>query len=198
MIPISDRITDKKTLNEWLKYELEQYGGCKYLPDFLQIGEKGVLRFHQKLLRNTEYYFNTNQKLFYYISMFFLRRIQIKYSLRIPINTCSKGLHIMHVAPVAVNRKAVIGKNCVIHSLVTVGAGGNNDFAPVIGDNVILAVNSTVLGKVTIPDNVVVGACSLVIKDILEDNITVAGVPAKKISNIGSNGWAQENRKNNV
>lgn len=42
------------------------------------------------------------------------------------------------------------------------------------------------LGKVVIADDVVIGANTVVTKSILEAGITVAGIPAKKISDTGS------------
>ena len=48
-----------------------------------------------------------------------------------------------------------------------------------------------VLGGITIADNVAIGAGAVVNKDILEKNVTVAGVPAKKISDNGSANWGK-------
>ncbi len=50
----------------------------------------------------------------------------------------------------------------------------------VIGDNVSLGANVTVIGNVHIGNNVIVGAGSVVIKDV-PDNCVVAGNPAKII-----------------
>ena len=58
---------------------------------------------------------------------------------------------------------------------VVIGRNGN-DF-PIIGDNVYIASNSTVIGKITIGNNVIVGAGSVVTKDIT-DNSIVVGNPA--------------------
>lgn len=52
-----------------------------------------------------------------------------------------------------------------------------------IGNNVFIGVNSTILKGVTIGNNVIVGANSLVCKDI-DDNVVVAGNPAKVIMTI--------------
>ncbi len=53
----------------------------------------------------------------------------------------------------------------------------------VVGNNVFFGNNCTVLPGVTIGNNVVIGACSLVNKDI-PDNCVAAGVPAKVIETI--------------
>jgi len=44
------------------------------------------------------------------------------------------------------------------------------------------------MGEITIANGVAIGANSVVNKSIHEQNITVAGVPAKKVSNKGSKG----------
>lgn len=51
---------------------------------------------------------------------------------------------------------------------------------PFLGDNVSLGANVTIIGAVHIGNNVVVGAGSVVVKDV-PDNCVVAGNPAKII-----------------
>lgn len=53
---------------------------------------------------------------------------------------------------------------------------------PIIGNDVYICANSTVVGGITIGDNVVVAPGSVVINDI-PSNVTVAGNPAKIIRN---------------
>jgi acetyltransferase-like isoleucine patch superfamily enzyme len=66
--------------------------------------------------------------------------------------------------------------------LTTLGNGmhGRNDLIPTIGNNVSLGLNVTIIGKVTIGDNVIIGAGSVVVKDI-PSNCVAAGNPAKVI-----------------
>lgn len=75
-----------------------------------------------------------------------------------------------------------IGSHFTCSSLTTLGNGmhGRNDLLPTIGDNVSLGVNVTIIGDITIGNNVIVGAASVVVKDI-PDNVVVAGNPAKII-----------------
>jgi acetyltransferase-like isoleucine patch superfamily enzyme len=52
-----------------------------------------------------------------------------------------------------------------------------------VGNNVFIGVHTIILPGVSIGDNVVIGAGSVVNKDI-PDNVVAAGVPAKIIKNI--------------
>ena len=49
-----------------------------------------------------------------------------------------------------------------------------------IDDNVFVGANSTILADVHVGSNIIIGACTLVTKD-LEGGFVYAGVPAKKI-----------------
>ena len=71
---------------------------------------------------------------------------------------------------------------------VTIGVVGRKDQmgAPVIGDNVFIGSGAKIIGNITVADNVVISANAVVMKSITEKGITVAGVPAKKISDTGS------------
>ena len=84
---------------------------------------------------------------------------------------------------------AVIGKNCTLRCNTVIGnkelADGTNSSCPIIGDNVNIGPNSCIIGPIKIGNNVVIGAGSVVIKDV-PDNCIVAGNPAKIIKKIKS------------
>lgn len=79
-----------------------------------------------------------------------------------------------------IHARAVIGKNCMIGSCVTIGGRGKHYEVPVIGDNVQISTGSKILGPVHIGDNVVIGANSTVLKDI-PSNCVAVGSPARII-----------------
>lgn len=186
------KITSKQDLREWLEYEKLN---PKSLWDIVWVNEKQVIRKYQKLLRKTEYYLNTNKRIRSLLYRFRLSRYQRKYPLSISPNTCGKGLRIIHVGSILINGNAVVGENCSFHINTALVAGGNTDDTPTLGNNVIMGIGSTVVGGVTVADGVVIGAGAVVTRDVLEPNITVAGVPARKISDGSSAGWKPENRK---
>lgn len=192
MLPVNKRIMTKEMLKQWLEYETNIYGGCNLIRDFFPITEKDILRKHQILLRKTEYYINTNNTIMMYIYKIRLYRLQNKYFLHIPLNCCGKGLKIMHLGPILMNGRVTVGENCVFHINTALVAGGVNDCVPVLGDGVVMGIGSVVVGDVHVEDNVAIGAHSVVLKDVTEKNICVAGIPARKISNNGRLSWNQK------
>ena len=94
------------------------------------------------------------------------------------------GFCIRHVCGIVIGGKVEVGENFEIRQNTTLG--GNNGKTrdcktqPVIGDNVTLGCNTSVLGPVIVGNNVFVGAHSLVLSDC-DSNAIYAGVPVKKI-----------------
>lgn len=71
-----------------------------------------------------------------------------------------------------------IGKNCRIFQQVTIGFNGAEQ--PILEDRVEVSAGAIVIGKVCLHSDCVVGAGSVVVKDVPE-NTVVVGVPAKII-----------------
>lgn len=92
------------------------------------------------------------------------------------------GLSIIHGHDIVIGGNVVIGARCKIFNGVTLGnkdtsqSGFGNQ--PTIGSDVLLSTGAKILGPITIGDNVVVGANSVVINDFCS-NTVVAGIPAK-------------------
>ena len=111
--------------------------------------------------------------------------ISIPYSVNI-----GESFYIGHFGNIIINSNAIIGDNCNISQGVTIGINGKGDNrgVPIIGDNVYIGANAVLAGKIKVGDNVVVGANSFLIHNV-EDNTTVLGVPAKKVSDSSSSGY---------
>lgn len=95
------------------------------------------------------------------------------------------GFNIQHGFGIVIGPRHKIGSNFIIHQGVTLGQ--KNVFSPdeaiVIGNDVTLFAGAKVLGKVSIGDNVQVGANAVLLYDA-EPNSVYAGVPAKKVRTI--------------
>ena len=147
---------------------------------------------YEKLLRKCEYYENCKKSLIYkpykLVLKYIFRKKSIKYGFSIPLNCFGKGLSIAHIGSIVINGNTKIGSNCRIHIGVNIGtAAGYADRAPRIGNNVYIAPGAKIFGEIEIGNGIVIGANSVVNKSFLEDNITIAGVPARKINSKGSN-----------
>lgn len=96
----------------------------------------------------------------------------------IPINCrLGGGLLIPHPTGIVIHPGADIGKNCLIMQQVTIG-GNRGPGVPTIGDGVDIGPGAKVLGEVTIGDKAIIGACSLVLKDVPAGAV-VYGIPAE-------------------
>lgn len=150
--------------------------------------EKIILWRFIKCLRKLEYHTNNNHK----IRALFLKQKMLKYrkmGILIPINTCGKGLKIMHLGPILINNNAIIGEDCSIHMGVAIVAGGSENGVPVIGNKCVIGVGAKIVGSVVIGNGCAIGANAVVTKDFKEDNCTLVGVPAKVINYNGSACW---------
>lgn len=146
---------------------------------------------YQILLRKCEYYNNTNRK---WSPMFYLLRYKrsklgLMCGFSIPLNVVGKGLSLVHTGTIIISEYARLGDYCRIHAGVNIGADARiHDKAPMIGNNVYIGPGAKIFGEVSIADNIAIGANAVVTKSFLESNISIAGIPAKKISDTGSEG----------
>lgn len=81
---------------------------------------------------------------------------------------CGPGLRLPHGGRgIALHPNVKIGSGVTLYHRATLGGFGNDKTnVPTVGDNVLFYVNSGAVGRVTVGDNVTVGAGTIISKDV--------------------------------
>ncbi|HUQ75447.1 MAG TPA: DapH/DapD/GlmU-related protein [Burkholderiales bacterium] len=97
------------------------------------------------------------------------------------------GLYIGHFGSIILSGESRIGHNCSLAQNVTIGIAGSAEGrgAPTIGNRVFIGAHSVIVGRVTIGDDVVVCAGSVVNRSV-PARAMVMGNPARVVSYDGS------------
>ncbi len=122
---------------------------------------------------------------FFWYLLFY--RIFVEWFLNIELHWNSnigKGLRLEHGHGTVIHGDATLGNYCTIRHLTTIGIikheDGSYSNAPKLGNNVDVGASVTIIGSVNIGDNALIGAASLVVRDI-PANTTALGNPARVI-----------------
>lgn len=176
-------ITSRKCLMEFIILERKNYGyekvSRRIIGGFLQSSQ--YMRWkYQFYLRHSEYWYN-NGSVFSYIMRFYWRRKKNKLGMMLGIdikeNCVDKGLMIFHEGFIMINGNAHIGENCRMVGNICIGNQQRGKGAPNIGDNVFIGVGASIIGNISIPNGVQIGAGAVVTKSCKENDILV-GIPA--------------------
>lgn len=181
--PAHDRIRNRQDYRAFLAADLEAHGLPRWRW-YLRLQHPEL--HYQRVLRLVELAQTGSSpwaRLLYVVTRVQLARLAVRTGISIPPGTFARGLSVAHCGSIVVNDRARIGAFCRIHSGTNIGvhAGG----VPRIGDRVYLAPGAVVYGAVTIGDDVLVGANSVVGADV-PDGVTVGGAPARVIAAHGS------------
>ena len=147
----------------------------------------------QRLLRRVEYGLNCykgkglfGSLRYKYWSVRFHQK-SVRCGFDIPPNVFGPGLSIAHRGTIVVHPDARIGKNCRIHVDVVIGTRpGPDDLVPTIGDNCYIGPGAKIFGDIVIGPNTAIGANSVVNHSFPEGFATIAGAPARKVSDTPS------------
>jgi len=125
-----------------------------------------------------QYFFRKGRSSFPFggLNRHIFRILKFMYHTELYIDTqIGGGLCLVHPYNISIHQRAIIGKNCNIYKGVTIGADcrGKRKGVPVIGDCVFIGINSTITGKVSIGDDVVIAPNTYVNCDIPSHSIVL-------------------------
>lgn len=146
-----------------------------YTGDLKRYGSEMILylRIWHYLFRKAQTSKNTLSRLFFKV---FFRLHSRKHGIEIPSCTqIGKGLYLGHAYNITVNGNAVLGDNCHLHKGVTIGTEcrGTRMGVPTIGNRVSICVNASVVGKITIGDDVLIAPGAFVNCDVPSHSVVI-------------------------
>jgi serine O-acetyltransferase len=115
--------------------------------------------------------------------------VQVLWGIELPREAqIGPGLRIVHFGGITISPWVLVGRNCAIAQNVTLGAEGHGDNygAPVIGNDVFIGPGARVFGKITVGNNVKIGANAVVYRDVPNDAV-VALDPGFRIISLKGN-----------
>lgn len=177
-------IKSKEDLKRYIKADLEARGVRITLINYLSAKIIPHPWYFQILLRKAEYRTNCGCKASKLVigNLAKLRayRYGAKCGYSIPLNVFGPGLCLGHIGTIVVNGGTKFGSNARIQACVNIGAFSKFDenwtieSAPTFGDNTYIGPGAKIFGKITIGNNVAIGANAVVSKNI-QNHCTVIG-----------------------
>ena len=136
----------------------------------------GKIPYFQKLYRKAQNAKNPLVKKWYRL---LFKLVRDKRHIELAVETSiGPGLYFGHAYCITINPAAVLGKNINLHKGVTIGQEnrGIREGVPVIGDNVWIGINATVVGAIRIGNDVLIAPNAYVNCDV-PDHSVVFGNP---------------------
>lgn len=92
-----------------------------------------------------------------------------------PSATIGKGLYLGHPYNITVGSEVVLGEHVSLHKGCTIGREnrGNREGSPVIGDYVWIGINATIVGKVSIGNDVLICPNSFINFNVPDHSIVI-------------------------
>lgn len=194
--------------NKYLKYDLYRYfypsdqmsdlsflGKIKKIVLTQGIWALVVYRSGSWCVRNSKRFGGIPRLLLPFLTIW-QKLVEMSTGIELPFTAqIGRGLYIGHFGQIIVSPMAVLGECCNISQGITIGQAGRGEqqFVPVIGDRVYIGPGAKLFGKLTIGNDVAIGANAVVTRD-LPDNAVAVGIPAKVINLSSSKDFINFNR----
>ncbi len=118
--------------------------------------------------------------LWYRVTVEWVLGVELRYKMQI-----GPRLRLFHAHALVVHEGSFLGADCTLRQSTTIGnktlADGSPSACPIIGDRVDIGANAVLLGPIRIGDDAVIGAGSVVVKDVPPGSV-VAGNPARPLT----------------
>ena len=97
-----------------------------------------------------------------------------------PKTSIGPGFYVGHAWGITINPRAILGKNINIHKGATIGRTNRGQLkgVPIIGNNVSIGINATIVGGIHIGDDVMIAPNSYINRDVPSHTV-VMGNPAQ-------------------
>lgn len=171
-------------MNAYIKQEI--FGGKNYT--FFALLKVLFFNLNLRFIFWLRLMFWLKNKNMHFLSSSIHRKLILKYGCFIGIKSrIGLGVQFPHPNGIVVGLNTVIGSNCIIYQQVTFGGklvgDAQKGFYPMLGDNVTVFAGAKLIGQINIGNNVIIGANSVVNKDIPPYSV-VAGIPARIIKRL--------------
>lgn len=172
----------KQTLKQEKANYISHYQSIKhYMIAWFVHDEPLLIYRYFKVLRKEEYYQKKGKK---FRSLWYGRKAGImgeRLGYFVSPGCLGKQVVFFHKGSIIINHRSVIGDGCKFHGDNCVGNNGITSDCPILGKNIDIGIGAKIIGGITLADNIIVGANSVVTKTFLEPGIVIAGVPARRI-----------------
>lgn len=148
-------------------------------PDYIMSYLKSMrkVNYYKYLIKES-----STHKLIVYIRLAYniwkFKRLGAKLGFSIGDNVFGYGLVVPHYGTIVVGESNKIGNYCVLHTDTCISSNGKT-----IGDGLYLSTGAKITSKINLGNNISIGANSVVNKSFEDNNIMIAGAPAKYIKN---------------
>lgn len=162
-------------MNQKYQDDFRRMTGTEYTGSFKDHIQ--ILLMHN--LRFMRYFRKYEQKPSIF-TRFLMYQMTRKYGLEISVHAkIGRGVYLGHPYNITVAGDTILGENVSLHKGCTIGREnrGKRCGVPIIGNRVYIGINSTVVGKITIGDDVMIAPNTFVNQDIPAHSIVI-GNPA--------------------